>query len=306
LKKQEDEMASNRRSRIVAILQALLVTFLWSTSFVLIKTGLEDIPALTFAGLRYTLAFLCLLPLALRPTSIRSLRRLSGRMWGQLILLGILYYAVTQGTQFLGLAYLPAITVSMLLSFTPIIVALLGKGLLSERPSAVQWVGVLLNVSGIMIYLYPIAIPLGEVVGLAIVIVGVFANALSSIIGRRVNRDGEVLPVAVTTVSMGVGALILLATGIMTQGLPSLGLTSWLIIVWLAVINTAFAFSLWNHTLRTLSAMESTIINGTMLIQIAVLAWLFLGERMDWLEIVGLIITGVGALMAQIRGSRDT
>jgi drug/metabolite transporter (DMT)-like permease len=52
-----------------AVLQALLVTFLWSTSWVLIKIGLQDIPALTFAGLRYSLAFVCLLPFAFRKSS---------------------------------------------------------------------------------------------------------------------------------------------------------------------------------------------------------------------------------------------
>ena len=50
--------------RLVAILQALLVTFLWSTSWVLIKIGLAEIPPLTLAGLRYSLAFLFLLPFA--------------------------------------------------------------------------------------------------------------------------------------------------------------------------------------------------------------------------------------------------
>ena len=47
----------------LAVLQGLLVAFLWSTSWVLIKWGLVAIPALTFAGLRYTLAWLCLLPI---------------------------------------------------------------------------------------------------------------------------------------------------------------------------------------------------------------------------------------------------
>lgn len=51
-----------------AVLQALLVTFLWSTSYVFIKVGLRDIPALTFAGLRYGLAAVCLVGLlAVRP-----------------------------------------------------------------------------------------------------------------------------------------------------------------------------------------------------------------------------------------------
>jgi len=51
-------------SRLKAIVLALLVTFLWSTSFILIKWGLAENPPLTYAGLRYTLAFLCLLPFA--------------------------------------------------------------------------------------------------------------------------------------------------------------------------------------------------------------------------------------------------
>ena len=116
-----------------AVLQALLVTFLWSTSWVFIKFGLADIPALTFAGLRYSLAFLCLLPLALRSSHLTPLRRLSKWGWLRLIGLGLLFYTLTQGAQFVGLAYLPAITVNLLLSFTIIVVTLLGMILLAER-----------------------------------------------------------------------------------------------------------------------------------------------------------------------------
>ena len=294
-------VSEKQAPRLIAVLQAFLVTFLWSTSWVLIKIGLEDLPALTFAGLRYCLAFLFLLPLALRSTNIASLRQLSRRGWGRLIALGLLFYAVTQGAQFLGLSYLPAITVTLLLSFTSVVVALLGIVLLNEKPTALQWFGILLNLVGVLIYFYPIDIPLNQIVGLGIVFLGVVANSLSSILGRRVNRDGDIPPIAVTTVSMGIGAVILLGAGISTQGLPSLDPTHWLIIAWLALVNTALAFSLWNHTLRTLSATESTIINNTMLIQIAVLAWLFLGERMNWQEGIGLVVAGIGALVAQIR-----
>ena len=53
-----------------AVIEALFVTFLWSTSWVLIKLGLDDIPALTFAGLRYMAAWVCLLPLAWRSGQI--------------------------------------------------------------------------------------------------------------------------------------------------------------------------------------------------------------------------------------------
>lgn len=55
-----------------AVLLALAVTVLWSTSWVLIKIALPSIPALTFAGLRYALAWICLAAVALaRPGAWR-------------------------------------------------------------------------------------------------------------------------------------------------------------------------------------------------------------------------------------------
>jgi drug/metabolite transporter (DMT)-like permease len=104
----------------------------------------------------------------------------------------------------------------------------------------------------------------------------------------------------VTVVSMGVGALVLMAVGLASQGLPRLSWKSWGIIVWLAVINTAFAFTLWNHTLRRLTAVESSLINNTMLIQIALLAWVFLGESLSPKGIAGIVVAAVGVLLVQL------
>jgi len=297
---------NKRTPHLGAVLQALFVTLLWSSSWVFIKIGLGDIPPITFAGLRYCLAALCLLPFALRPDDRRALRTLSGRGWSRLIILGLLFYTVTQGAQFVGLASLPAVTVSLLLSLTTMVVALLSIPLLAERLSLLQWAGVLLNIIGVGIYFYPVSIPAGQTVALIVVIVGVLANALSSILGRRVNREKDLSPLSVTAVSMVIGAVVLLVSGLLVEGLPSLNPTHWAIILLLAVVNTAFAFSLWNHTLRTLSATESTIINNTMLVQIAILAWLFLGELLTAKGIVGLALTAVGAVLVQLRRRRGS
>jgi drug/metabolite transporter (DMT)-like permease len=164
-----------------------------------------------------------------------------------------------------------------------------------------QWAGTALYLAGVLIYLTPVSFPRSEVFGLIVAGVGLLANALSAILGRQVNRSGELQPLAVTVVSMGFGAVILLATGIAVQGLPPLTLTHWAIILWLAVVNSALAFTLWNHTLRTLSATESSIINNTMLFQIAVLAWLFLGEALTWRQILGMALAVLGTLVVQLR-----
>ncbi len=299
-----DERSTRERqdTHTRAVLEALLVSFLWSTSWALIKVGLVGIPPLTFAGLRYALAFLCLLPIALRSGSLRGLGR---RDWLALALLGLLLYAVTQGAQFVGLSLLPAATVSLLLSLTPVLVALGGLAFLGERLSRRQWIGLALFVRGSAAYFGTSAVPAGAAIGLAVVLVGALANAASSVLGRSVNRRGHLEPLAVTVASMGVGAAILLASGLALQDLPSLGATEVAIVVWLAVVNTAFAFTLWNRTLRTLSAVESSVINNTMLAQVAVLAWALLGEALDARQVMGLLVAMVGALLVQLRRNRS-
>lgn len=286
---------------LAGVLLALFVTLLWSTSWVIIKVGLAELPALPFAGLRYTLAFLCLLPLNLVRRPSPTWKKLSRKEWLLLGALGLVYYTITQGTQFLALAYIPAMSASLILNFTTAAVALLGIFLLAERPTPLQWLGIAVNLAGILIYFYPADLPPGQVLGVAVAALGTLANAGSSILGRYVNRLGTISPLQVTTVSMGIGSVLLLGTGIAVQGLPPLSLGSWLAVIWLAVVNTALAFSLWNRTLRVLSAVESSIINSTMLIQIAFLAWIFLGESLSWQGGIGMALAAAGVVIVQVK-----
>lgn len=291
-------------AHLKAVLQALLVTFLWSTSWVLVKVGLKDIPALTFAGLRYFFAFGALLAITWRGGQLSAIRNLTQHDWAWLGILGLVYYTITQGTQFLALDRLPAVTLSFLLNFTTVVVALMGISLLAEYPNRRQWLGIGVFLVGVVVFFYPVAFPMGRWVGLLIGVMSMFANSISAILGRFVNRGGRLSARIVTLVSMGIGSSLLLITGILTQGLPTLSIGNWTIVLWLAFVNTAFAFTLWNHTLRELSAVESSILNNTMLIQIALLAWLFLGETISFQQGVGMVIASIGMLIVQLRSSK--
>src|SRR5207244_3929847 len=77
------------------------------------------IAPLTFAGLRYTIAALLLLPFAIRP--IRRARP-DRRSWARVLTLGVLFYAVTQGAQYVALDTLPSAAVSLVLTATPVAV----------------------------------------------------------------------------------------------------------------------------------------------------------------------------------------
>lgn len=299
-------MADALRPHRFPRLQALFVTFLWSTSWVLIKFGLEEIPPISFAGMRYALAFLLLAPALLASPARRAeLRRLRSPDWLRLSLLGVVIYSITQGAQFVALSFLPAVTLSLILSFAPAAVALLGAWCLGERLNARQWFGLACFLLGAALYFLPLGASF-QFIGLAVAVVGLLANSYASILGRAVNRRGDLHPLLVTVVSMGVGSILLLAVGLTVEGVPRLDLSGWAIILWLAVVNTALAFTIWNHTLRSLTAIESTLINNTMLVQIAILAWLFLGEAISVKEGVGLALAMFGVLLVQVAGTRSS
>jgi drug/metabolite transporter (DMT)-like permease len=268
---------------------------------VIIKLGLKEIPPLTFAGLRYFIAFICLFPFILTYKKITEIKSIDTKGWIKLISLGIIFYTATQGTQFIGLSLLPSVTVSLWLNFTPIIVAFMGILFLAEIPSIRQWIGTVLFILGILVYFFPIDLSGNQITGLIVMTIGVIANSGSAILGRNINRDSKLHPIVVTVISMGVGAIILLILGISIQGIPSISFVNILYLLWLAIINTALAFTLWNLSLRNLTAMESSIINGTMLIQIAVLAWVFLSEEITLQEGFGMLVAVFGAMLVQLR-----
>lgn len=301
------ETTNPSRSHLKAVFLALFVTFLWSTSWVLIKIGLKaSLPPVTFAGLRYTLAFLCLLPFVLiNPSHRQMVKIFSKSTWYQLILLGLVFYTITQGAQFIGLAFLPAATVTLLLNFSPIFVAIPSGIVNQEGTTFTQWMGILLSVAGAIVYFLPLNTSANQVIGFIAVCIGVLANASSSLLGRKINTQSGLPAIVITTISMGIGGVLLLIIGATTQGLGQLNLIQWLIIIWLAVVNTAIAFTFWNKSLQSLTAVESSIINSTMLPQIAILSWVFLDEPLNLRQISGLGLVTIGIIIVQVwRGKR--
>lgn len=292
--------------RLIAVLQALLVISLWSSSWVLIKFGLRDIGPLTFAGLRYFLAFLVLVPFALTRANRQALRGLGRRHWLLLTALGLLIYMVSPGGQYVALSYLPAVTTMLLFTFSTVTVALLSGISLREAPTRLQWCGIACALSGGYLYFHPVRIPLGELAGIAVALVSMLSYSVAAILGRGIARSRVVSPLLMTVVSMGAGSIVLLVSGLAAEGVPSIGLTNWLMILWLSIANTSFTFVLWNRTLRTLTAVESSMIANAMMVEIAVLAWLFLGERFTLASGVGLGLVILGTVVVQLKGRRST
>ncbi len=294
------------RSHRVAVWLALLVTVLWSSSWIMIRWGLDDeaLPPVMFAGLRYGLAAIALVGFVIvRERRRRTDYHVSRGFVVRLVALGCVMYGLTQGAQFVALDEQPATTTSLVLSMTPLLVAGTAALTLAEVPSRVQVLGTALVALGAVLYF---AGDLGATAaGMIAAITALLANVAASILGRSVNREGRLPAISITAISMGIGAGALVFVAVGLEGIPSISTAGWLIIVWLAVVNTAFAFTLWNLSLQRLSAVESAAINNTMLVQIAILAWVFLGEAPGAIGLLGIgLVTGGVYLVQATRWNR--
>ncbi|MHA2357026.1 MAG: EamA family transporter, partial [Candidatus Thorarchaeota archaeon] len=83
----ESETTPKRHFKAVG--EALFVTVLWASSWVIIKFGLEGegLPPITFAGLRYSIAAGILLAIVLSNPVHRALIREQDRQWWRTIFL---------------------------------------------------------------------------------------------------------------------------------------------------------------------------------------------------------------------------
>jgi O-acetylserine/cysteine efflux transporter len=283
-----------------AILAALFVGFLWSTSWILIKNNVEDIPPLLFAGIRYMLASLILLPGLLKYKT--ALRQISRKEWITLFLFGLVFYTIAQGALFITLKYMSAISFSLMLNFTTILVAIIGIFSLREVPTLIQWSGIAVFLVGVLLYFIPLQDEKFTAIGLSMAFVTILANAIAGIQGRAINRTRKIPFYVVTTTSMTIGATLMLASGLLFEDMPTLSSSNWVALIWLAVVNTAFAFTIWSKTQQILTAVESSIINNTMLIQIAIMAWMFLQEQLNLQDVFGLALVALGALLTNWNG----
>ncbi|MBS7614190.1 EamA family transporter [Candidatus Bathyarchaeota archaeon] len=287
-------------NRLLSLVEALLVTFLWSTSYVFIKIGLEEINPLTFAAYRYAIASVVLIVYA-SLCCREKMKEINLNRVAVFLALGFSGYFIAQGMQFLGLFYLSPVTVTFVLNLTPIFVWALSAVFLKEKPLSLQLLGMVLALIGILVYFHNSICDLGESTGILVTLVsGVGWSVYMILVRRRLWKENENVTV-LTAYSMCLGALMLLGATALSGNVVNVSLGSWLIIIWLSIVNTAVAFVLWNHALKILKAYEQSILQNSMLIQITLLSVVFLGEQLTLQKIFGMALVFTGVLIVQLK-----
>ncbi len=287
-------ITKNRRT--VALLVALLVTMIWSSSFVIVKFGLETLGPLTIAGLRYSFGAIALAPFFLLNRGKR--KPIPKDLWPRLVLIGISSYTIGNGALFWGLKYIPATTGSFLMGLIPLLVMVGGAIFLKEIPTRWQGVGVFISLVGSLIF-FSGGLQPGEPLGIAILALGLVGFMAFSLLGRGIAREKSLDTLVLTTVPLIIGGLITMSIALVVEGIPHFTIRSIWVVVWLALVNTSLGYLLYNHALRELTALEMNMVMNLTPLFTAFISWILLGERLTLLQGTGLMVMILGVILVQ-------
>jgi drug/metabolite transporter (DMT)-like permease len=280
----------------LALAEALLTMAIWGSSFVVAKVGLRSIGPITLAGLRYFVAFLLLTPFLVR--RLRSAGRPSPALLRRLALLGISAYLVGNGTFFLALQVVPSTTVSFLMGLIPILILLGSLLWLKENPTWWQAFGLVVSMAGTVLFFVP-GMQANVWRGIPILGLGILGFGFFGLLSRLMARERQVDSLTLTAIPLAVGGAGLLAVGLPLEGLPQLTPVGLAIVLWLAVVNTAIAYLLYNHALQHMTALQMNLVLNLSPFVTALLAAAVLGEMLVAVQWVGMVIATAGVALAQ-------
>jgi drug/metabolite transporter (DMT)-like permease len=292
---------SETRYAFLPYLAIAALALIWGVSFLLIKIAIHDMSPATLVLIRAASGCLAL-ALIVRVMG----RPLFGDGWrGRVVPFALLaitgsllpWFAIAWGEERIssGLA-------SILNSTTPLWAAVLIYWVIpTERPSVLNYAGVLIGLAGVIILVAPDISTKGlggNVLGALAVVLASLSYAVSALYQRRKLRS-----VSVYEVSLGqLAATTVLAIPVAAPSLPSLhiAMPSLAAVVALGMGGSGVGLLLYYYIMKTLGAVRATGV--TLLVPVTAVFWgvILLHEVLSLPTVVGMVVILAGIVLTNV------
>jgi O-acetylserine/cysteine efflux transporter len=278
------------KRRFVVLAFVLLVLF-WSSTFSVVKVGLDYSPPVLFAGLRALVGGLSMLVAALLWGGRPDLRR----DWGAYASLSMLNVVLFLGLQTFAIMLLPSGTAAVLIYLQPILTGLLAWLLLGESLTPAKLAGLLLGFSGIIAVSFGGFSGVVSIAGVAFAVVSALTWALGTVYFKRV-QDRVSMLWAVALMFL-FGGIVLSALGLVIESPAEIPLAGGLVasVLYSGFVGTGLAWALWLGLVRAGEA--STVAAYVFFVPLASVAIgaLVLDERLSTSLFIGavLVVSGI-------------
>lgn len=276
-----------RRNLWLAEAMLLVVAVIWGSSYAVAKQALLFYPVLGFLAIRFGLTFMLLVP-QLRGDGRRAIR--PGLPLG--LVMVCIFLCETWGVM-LTTASNAAFLISLCVVFTPFV----EWAMLRQRPSNLLFVACLLSLAGVWLLIGGTTISLN--LGDGLMLAAAVLRAVLVCLTRRLTADLQIPPLALTAVQSGVVATGCLVLGFsLAGGLPALPQSPafWAAALYLVNFATLFALYVQNLALGRTSATRVSLLMGSEPLFGALIAGLWLGERLTLTQWSGGLLIVVATL----------
>lgn len=288
------------------IFLAIIACFLWSTAFVGIKIGLAYTTPLQFAGIRFFISGLMILPFI---KNFGQQLQVAKQHYKVIIVLGLLQTTLLYALFYLGLERVPSALGAMLIGSGPLFAALVAHVVLPDDRLSMSklWV-ILLGLVGIVVISlnksnnidgnYPY-LWLGIVALLANNIVGGVGNVVVAKYGKKIPA------MLLSSLSLIFGGFVLFVIAIMVEGVDMSWkpLPYYISLGWLSFLS-ACAITIWFSLLKRPQVKVSNLNTWKFIIPVlgAILSWVILpDEHPSFFALLGMGIIATALILFNSR-----
>lgn len=283
----------------------LVLCGIWGSTWLFIKLGLEDLPPITFAGIRFVIACAILFSI-IRIRGIQLPRARSD--WILLAVTGILAFGLNYGLIFWGEQYISSGLAALLQATIPAFGLVFAHfHLPGERLSWSKIGGVVLGVCGVaVVFSNQLAVAGRQAVAgcVAMIFSSIFvaySNVLVKAHGKNLN------PAIMAAGQMFFGLLLLLAVGIPLEGSPFRFHWTPMAVVallYLAVVGSVIAFLLYYWLVLNMDVTKSMLIALVTPVVAVLLGMIVLNEEFGWRTLAGGAMIMLGIAFIVLRRNR--
>ncbi len=293
--------------KTLAWLAILVTTVVWASSLIFAKIVFahDGMTPIIFVALRYTIAcpFLMVVTRFARKNANPSWNL--KHSWKILLIVGLSGPFLSQILQYIGLSMTTAGETLLLLNLSPVFAVIIAAPVLKEHISSEKIIGLFLAVLGAtLIVIGGNSIEVGfdtiRLFGDAIIIVSTLLFAINGVTGKIAVKSIDAISVTLYSTLFAV-PFIWLSAAILEDLtiLFHLSILTWIIMLWVGIVNTALAFSLYYLAMEHIEASNVQIALSLIGVWGVLMAITVLEESPSWFQLIGGLLTILGIVIVQ-------
>ncbi len=268
---------------------------LWSSAFITTKPIIDNSDPFSALAFRFALV-----SIGFFLFSIYSKKKLfvDRKSFFESFFSGVLFHGFYLGGVFYSISIgMPTAIAALIVTLQPVLTNALSGPILDEKVSSKQWVGVLLGFAGAGLVL---GFDLGSKIptaGLIATIIALLAITFSTLWQKKISNN---LPLSVSNMNQALGGVVFHIVIIILFAKPYIDFsTTFLIAISHQIFLVSFgAFTILMLLIKRNSASKTVSIFFLIPPTSALMAWIFLNERLSNLDLLGFLIATIGVYIA--------